>query len=515
MEKGERKVLNKLLMGAGFATVGMFLSKAMGYLYRIIVGRYISPDAYGQLAIGIMILGFAKAFSGDSLDNALRKFIPEYREKGDLASIKGVTLSSIHITLILSFVVAAVIFFSAEWIAVKFFKSPELVNIIRIFGILPVIVGPYNRILDATLGFNTTKYRVLSKNLFQNAVKIVFTIILAFGFGYGLMGAVWAWVIATVASTVLAFYFLEKKLGPVLLSKVEAENKHKEIILYSYPLLLSGIISKVQGWTDTAVIGYFMSNADVGFYNAAYPTAMLIMIPSQALGSLALSSLSELGASSEKSREKALKTLTNWTFALVFPAFLLMVLFSDQVIRLLFGSQYSVAATALAILAFSNLVSASVGRVGSYLKSKGHTRIILYNTLVTVVVNLALNIYLIPKYGITGAAIATATSAILGELLIFAETYRYEDVISLHPKMLRTLISGAVSITATYLIVDSIFQVTPFWALIPAGILFFTLHILIFLKIGGLNNYDREIILTLGRKAGIEEEVKRALNLPT
>ena len=512
MEKSERNVLNKLLMGAGFATIGMFLSKAMGYLYRIIVGRYIGPEAYGQLAIGIMILGFARAFAGASpMDSALKKFIPEYREKDDLASIKGVTLSTIHISLGLSIIIAAIIFLSADFIATEFFKSPELANIIRIFGIIGIIKAPYDRIIETSIGFNTTKYEVLTKNLFQNIVKIGMTLILVFLFGFGLMGAVWAWMAAVLLSSMLAFYFLEKKLGPILTADVKPKYKHKKVALFGYPLFLSGVIAKAQNWTDTAVIGYFMSNADVGFYNAAYPTAMLIMIPSQALGSLALSSISELGAKKEKSREKALKTLTNWSFALVFPAFLLMVFFSEHVIQILFGSQYSVAATALGILAFSNLISATVGNVGSYLQSKGHTKIIFYNTLVTVVFNVALNIYLIPKYGITGAAIATAISSILAEMLLFVETYRYENVISLHPKMLKTVISGVISISAIYLIVDNLFAATPYWALIPAAGVFFLLHLLIFLKIGGLTDYDRDIILTVARKADMEEQVKKIL----
>jgi hypothetical protein len=88
-------------------------------------------------------------------------------------------------------------------------------------------------------------------------------------------------------------------------------------------------------------------------------------------------------------------------------------------------------------------------------------------------------------------------------------------VISLHPKMAKTVFSGLTAITMIYLIVDNLFQITPFWALIPAGALFFTLHVLIFLGIGGLTEYDREIILTLARKAGIEKTVEKILKLLT
>jgi O-antigen/teichoic acid export membrane protein len=514
MDRSEKSVLNKLLKGAGFATIGIFLSKAMGYLYRIIVGRYIGPEAYGQLAIGIMVLGFARAFSGsDPMDSALKKFIPEYREQEDLASIKGITLSTIHISLGLSIIFASVIFISADFIAAEFFKSPNLANIIRIFGIIGIIKAPYDRIVDASLGFNTTKYEVLTKNILQNIIKISLTLILVFLFGFGLMGAVWAWMGAVLLSSIAAFYFLERKVGPVLTSKVKPKYQHRKVALFGYPLMLSGVISTAQGWIDTGLIGYFMSNADVGFYNAAFPTAMLIMIPSQALGSLALSSISELGGKKEKSQEKALKTLTNWSFALVFPAFLLMVLFSEQAIKILFGAQYRVAATALSILAFSNLVSATVGNIGSYLQSKGHNKIIFYNTAITVVFNIGLNIYLIPKFGITGAAIATGVSSILAELFLFIETYRHEKVISLHPKMIKTIISGLTSIAVIYFIIEKLFVITPYWVLPPAAVLFFTLHFLIFLKTGGLTEYDKEIVLTLARKFRVERELKKALKI--
>mgnify|MGYP002762402811 FL=1 len=510
----KRKILNRLLKGAAFSTVGIFLSKAMAYLYRIIVGRYIGPEAYGQLSIGLMVLGFAKALSGGALDNALKKYIPEYRAENDKGSLKGIVLSSINITLVLSIIIGSAVFLTAPLIASEFFKSPELTNIIRIFGLLPIVAGPYDRMLDASLGYNTTKYRVLTKNIIENALKLLFTVLLI-GLGYQLMGAVWAWVLATFAGAAVSFYFLEKKLGPLLTSDVDAEYKHREIIKYSYPLMLSSVIGTVQGWADTAIIGYFMDNVSVGIYNAAYPTAMLITIPSQALGSLALSSLSEIGQKSEKSREKALKTLTNWTFALVFPAFLLMAFFSRETIQILFGDAYLKGSLALSILAFSNLISASVGRLNSYLKSKGYTKLIFYNTILTVSLNLILNIYLIPKYGITGAAISTLISTILAEALIFLETYRFENVVSLHPKMAKTIFSGLTAITMIYLIVDNLFQITPFWVLIPAGILFFSLHLLIFFKIGGLTEYDREIILTLARKAGLEEKVEKILKLLT
>lgn len=513
MSDQSKKVLNALLKGAAFSIVGMFFSKAMGYVYRIIVGRYIGPEAYGQLAIGMMILGFGNAFAGGALDSALMRYIPEFREKGNKAKVKGISLSVLQISLLLSIVTGVGIFISADYLATSFFNSSNpgtLSQIIKIFGLLTIFLSPTARILSITESFNTTKYDVLTSSIFKNLVKISLTVIAIFALNSGIMGAVWSWVIATVLSTFLAFYLLEKKLGPVLTANVEAKYMRKDVIIYAYPLMFSSILGTVQGWSDTAILGYFMSDASVGLYNAAYPTAMLIMIPAQALGKLATSTLSEINHK-EADSSSALKTLTHWSFATVFPLFLIMALFPRQSIQLIFGKQYTTAATALAILAFSNLVSAMVGQVNSFLKSRDHTKIFLYNTAFVVILNILLNIYLIPRHGINGAAIATAVSGIVGELLLFLETYRYEKIISLHKNMTKTLISGTIAITTTYLGLELLFTTTPYLALIPAAAIFLTLHTLIFLKIGGLTEYDKEIIITISDKAGLDEETRRIL----
>lgn len=515
MDDPQKEVLNNLLKGAAFTAIGLFFSKAMGFLYRIIVGRYIGPEAYGQLSIGIMILGFAKAFSGGALDNALMKFIPEYREKEDQASVKGVVISSIGISLVLSILIGVLTFISADIIAARFFGNPGLEWVIQTFGLLTIVSSLYDRLIEATLGFNTAKYETLIPRILQNAIQITATLILVVVLGKGLSGALIAWITATAVSTALAFYALEIKLGPVLLSNYKPNYHARELILFSYPLFLSGIIGTIQGWADTALIGFFMQETAVGLYNAAYPIAMLILLPGQALGALALSSLSELSANKETSASDSLKTLTNWTFALVFPAFLIMSLFSEEIILALFGRDYVSVAPILPVLAFGNLVAASVGKLASYLKSKEHTELILNNTLITVLTNLGLNIYLIPRYGVMGAAIATAVSGIIAEIILLMEAYRSEKVTPFHRNMIKTIVSGFLALVLTYLGMKLAFPVTPVWALFPASGFFFLIHLLIFARIGGLEEYEKEIIVTAARKVNLEEQTRKILEALT
>ena len=512
MTDEEREVLNKLVKGAGLTAVGMFTSKALAYLYRILVGRYLGPEAYGQLSIGMMVFGITMTVTSLGLGSGLQNFIPEYRSENDEAAIKGAVLSSLQLTTISTVLVGLTVFFSAEFIAVRIFESPALTEIIRVFGLLPIVARPYRIMLETSVGFNTAKFKVGVEQILQNTIQIIATGILLF-YGFNVMGAIWGWVIASLISAAAAFYLVEKKLGPILTSKVKPNYQHRKLFKYSYPLLFTGLIGSILGWTDTGFLGYYMSESAVGLYNAAFPTALLILIPHQAFGTLALSSFSELGSKKEEGLSSAMKTITNWTFALVFPTFLIMALFSEQIIQILFGKEYLAAAPALTILALGNLVNAAVGRVGSFMKSRGRTKILLYNSMVVLVVNIALNILLIPELGITGAAIATASSTILGNLIVFLMIWRYEKIVSLDRNMLKTLVAGILSLSLVYILIDNSFTTTPLWALIPSGIIFSITYLLLFLKTGGLKEYDKEIIITTGRKIGQEEKTRKIIDI--
>jgi hypothetical protein len=93
--------------------------------------------------------------------------------------------------------------------------------------------------------------------------------------------------------------------------------------------------------------------------------------------------------------------------------------------------------------------------------------------------------------------------------------WRYEKIISLHKNMLKTLFAALTSLIIVYLLIENIFQTTPLWALFPAGAAFYIIYILIFLKTGGLEEYDKEILITAGRKLGQESLTEKLLKILT
>jgi O-antigen/teichoic acid export membrane protein len=508
MSDAKQKALNSLAKGAGITAIAMFASKALTYLYRITIARFVGPDAYGQLSIALMVVGLGGTISLLAFHKGLRKFIPEFRINEDEGKIKGAVLSSLYMAAPLSLVITLITFFGAEFIAVSIFKSAELIPVLKIMSVVPFFGTLASIFLDTTVGFNKIIYRAGTFKILENLIQLLVTASLVI-IGFEVVGAAWGYIAGTITSAILGFYFMEKKVGPIIFSNVKPDYQHKKLLNFSSPLLLSGIITTVLGWADTALLGYYMTEFEVGLYNAALPTAMLVLLPHHAIGSLAVTSFSELKEKDEESIESSLQTATYWVFSLVLPTSLIMFLFSEQVLNILFGSVYTQASVALSILSCGYLLDSAVGRVGSFLQSKEYTKYILYNNVAALGLNIGLNIVLIPVYGIVGAAIATAGSTILTNLLMFIEVWKKEGVISIPFKRIGRVILTAILPLAFIIGLDNLlFDQTPFWFLFVGCIIYFILYLALFLKILGLGEDEKEVFLRIGEITGFRGKVQ-------
>ncbi len=104
--------------------------------------------------------------------------------------------------------------------------------------------------------------------------------------------------------------------------------------------------------------------------------------------------------------------------ALAVPITLVFVLFGEQFLALAFGPDYAAGHTALAILAIGQLVNAGMGSVGVLLNMTGHERDTMRGVAIAAVANVLLSLVLIPLFSTVGAAVATAASPIIWNILL-------------------------------------------------------------------------------------------------
>jgi O-antigen/teichoic acid export membrane protein len=492
--------LLKLVRGAGILFAGMVIAKLLRYGYTIIIAR-IGPQEFGLFSLGLTIFTMAATISVLGLDNGIARYVSFYKGKGDNERIKGIIHSSLRITFFSSLICFLLIFFLSEKISLEIFHDYSLIPVLKIFSLaLPFLVlGKI--VLKIAISFQKIEYRVFITDFTENAVKLGLTVFFI-SIGFGLMGAIWAYSLSVVASFFLAIYLIERKIFPFLTSKIKPIFLTKELLQYSLPLLPTGILGMILGWTDIFMLGFFRSAKEVGIYNSALLTASLITISTDLLMPIFLPTITKIYAQGKLGEIKKIQIITTkWVFSLAFPLFLIVLIFSKGILGLLFGQEYRMAYVVLSLLITGKLLLTISFVNQNVLGMLKKTNQILIITLIATILNIALNALLIPIYGIHGAAIATTISLVIQAFLTIFTAYHYFKVPLLTSNMVKVITSGIIS--AIIIIILKGFVEINNYMLFFFPILFILIYLLFLYKLKVYEQEDVEIVRTIQRRLGL------------
>jgi len=501
--------LRTIAKGAGVSFIGAFIGLGLGYFSRIIIARWLGAEDYGLISLGYAALMIGATLSLVGLPAGIQRYVSFYKGKGDKGRIKGTILGALKISVPMSLIVGSIFFFYADWISIHVFHSPELTPILKIFAIaIPFLVLTDNAIY-ATIGFQDVRYRVYVVDLFQNIFKLL-AIVALLVLGFGVMGAAWGWVLAIVLTPFLAFYFLEKRVFPIFNAKVKAIFIDRELFSFSLPLIFTMVAGMVIGWMDVLMLGYFLSASAVGIYNAALPTARLVMVATKSISVLFVPVASELYAKNRVQELRGIYTvITKWVLSLALPVFLLMVLFSESIIRIMFGAEYVEGATALSILAFAFFFSSVISPAVFLLQVYGKTKLIMVVYFVAAGVNFTLNLLLIPRYGINGAAITTALQSLLGIIYLFA-VYRIGGMQPFRLNQLKPVFASIIAVLVVYVATKYIVGESLI-ALITMLFVFIILYFFLLLIFKSFEEEDLMIMRAIDERLGTKSDWLRKI----
>lgn len=224
-----------------------------------------------------------------------------------------------------------------------------------------------------------------------------------------IMGFVWV----TVASSLSVFI----GLFAVYIWRAEGSGswkfnyqRSKTLLRDSWPLLFTGMAIIVYMRIDQIMLGQMLGNSAVGIYSAAVRISEVWYFVPMAIATSVFPSVIKLKDKSESKYIASFQKLFNLLVMLGIAVAILVSFFSDWVVTLLFGSEYADAGSVLVVLIWSGIF-VSLGIASSmWLVNENLQKLFLYRSLAGVVVNIVLNLFLIPWIGVTGAAIGTLLS---------------------------------------------------------------------------------------------------------
>jgi len=440
--------LKTIAKGAGIAFVGLMLNRFLAFLSKIIIARSLSSTEYGILNLGLAVFSVLVIISLAGVLDGVARYIPYYRSVGDNSRVRGTLYSSIKITLSISVIMSTIIFISATELSEKIFDSEELSDILRIFSIAIPFWVSTRVFTSASIGFKRVDISVAIEALHQ-IVRIV-SIVALLLLGFGIVGVAFGYLLAFVISPFAGYYLLRKVL-PSREHKTKAIDR--ELLSYSWPLLLASFSIVILSWTDTLMLGYFTTEDWVGVYNASINAAEILAIIGATVGSLLLPIITEFYSNGNfTSIRKMYKIVTKWIFGLSFPLLLLYFLFSNYILEILYGLEYTPGSVVLPVLVFGYFIRRLFLPSDYIIRSVGKTKFIMTVSWITAFINILLNAILIPLYGIAGAAASTTFSSVLFSLANLGYSYKLIGILPFSKRVISSVLAGIVSVAVVHCI---------------------------------------------------------------
>ncbi len=368
----------------------------LGLFVNLWVVRYLQPEGFGLLSYCLSIIAITGGLANLGIDQYIvRELVRSPEKRGNILG------TTIGLRLITGFVAVAISF-----LTIVLLRPGDALSL-QIIAILSL--GTIANSLDAFDFFYQSEMRasVTVKN--RNFGFVIFSIFriafVVFAFSIGWFALTYALEIVVVGF-LLWYSFKKRENIPLDFDKIFA----KQIFREGFPLLMSHAVVLIYMRIDQILLGEWKGNEEVGIYAAAVRLTELWYIVPQMLTTAVYPALIEAKSKNQEDYHGLLKSMFH---VLLWFSLLLSIgttIISEPLVALFYGEKFQVSANVLAIYIWSSLGTNLGVATGQYIIAENLLKLSFYRTFAAMLVNVGLNVFLIPKYGSIGAAIATLVS---------------------------------------------------------------------------------------------------------
>ena len=404
---------NKLQLSAGFKkyflnTSWLFFERIIGMAVSFFVGvyvaRYLGPANFGLLSYAGSFVGLFAGIATLGLDNiVVRELVKDEKKRDEL-------LGTTFVLKIIGSILVLIIIL----IAIRFTNNDNFTNLL----IFIIAIGTIFQ------SFNVIKYyfqaKVLSKyTVFAQVFSTILCSVIKLLLIYFNMGLIYFAMVTLLQSIILVSGFIAMYMKQKLnLSNWRMNfNLTKRLLSDSWPLMLSGIAISIYMKIDQVMIKNMLDAKAVGNYAVAVRISEVWYFIPMAITSSVFPAIINAKKISEKLYYERLQKLYDLMVWLAIGIALPIMLLSNNIIKLLFGIQYQEAAGVLRVYVWAGIIVFFGCAWSKWIITENQQKVIMYSHIISMPINIMLNIILIKKYGIIGAAWATLISYSIDQLL--------------------------------------------------------------------------------------------------
>lgn len=397
---------SKIISSSGVNFIFRIFGLGTSFFTTILITRLFGVATFGNYSLVFTISQATAIIFTLGIPNTLIKIIGNH--DFNYLQAKKLLIKGIKGALLFSIIPVLFFYFGAHFLSESIFKNPELKNYFFIVTLsLPLFV-----LHEIFLYFLIATKNFMKYNFFMFIVPNVLLIGFLFWFyhfehsgHYTFLAFAFA-ILLTVFAEVVAIFEVKPP-------KTEIPFRTLELLKTASPLLFSGLLLYLLNWTNTIMLGIMTDETQVGIYNVAYKVGSVGFLVIVSVSTIITPKMAELyGKGDLLELKKLTHNATRLIAILSIPIVLTLIIFSKYILSF-FGEEVVAGNTTMIIVSLGVLFSAMAGNGDQILNMTNNQKTLRNITIICFFVNIMMSYFLIPLYGINGAALSSLITNVL------------------------------------------------------------------------------------------------------
>ena len=426
---GRHSVVKNIFQGSGKVLGGRAGAGLISLAYMVIAARTLGPRDYGVL---ILLHGYVIAICGIvefPSWQAILRYGAEAQRNGERQRLVRLLRFGAKVELLGGVAAVLIAMAAVPFLGPRLGLTPEVMTwaVPYSFAVLASIRSTPAAYLQLHNYFNLIALHVMVPPM----VRLMGALI-AMAAGWGLVGFIWAWLIAALAEFLvlwgMGLWKAHQELGAALYKPDQGRAVEENPGIWRFLIANNAdvTLSDLTGRLAPLIVGWVLGPAMAGIFSVAQRGVVAISQPAQILGKTAYSEWAKLVAAGHGGRplRRALARVIGWALLAALPVVLLVATFSEEIVILLAGKAFLAAAPVMVVLIFARMLSLAAPPCSTALSAMGRPGWSMSANLFASLVFLPALPMLLTQFGLAGAGIQAVGQAVIATSLLMFLTYR-------------------------------------------------------------------------------------------
>lgn len=448
MSSEVQRQLGHLARGGSVGIVGAIVSAVASFFLVVIITHTFDQATAGELFAASSLFIVLLSASCLGADVGLGRFVLRYVAAGRPDAVRVCVRDAFRYVLAVTIVISAAVALASpvisRWMGLREHQGVEMLVIFAVslpaatLGALALSTGrAFGSIMPTVL------IDRLGRSLLQPGLVLAVGLL---GGGIILLTVAWVlpYVLAAVAACVVVLRMLERRTSGASSKPEDSRAIRREFWSFNWPRAIASVSQIAIQRADIIIIGAMISPSAAAVYTAATRFVVLGQFGTQAIQQVLQPQITHLLATGQTDVfKRVFKVSTAWNVGIAWPIYLAIGCAPAVYLSVFGGGFTEQGVPTVVVMMFGMLVGIFSGPVDTVLLMAGRSTVSLVNSLIALVVDLGLCLLLIPRLGITGAAIAWALAVAVRSALGYVQVRRTMGVT---PVSSASLVTAAASV---------------------------------------------------------------------